>query len=114
MSLSTTPCSRSGSKPRELSGRQPRRLAATTDSYAEHLKLAEHYRKRAVYLEASGLAYSNAATNLERVPLPKNLCAPGTAYRYKFLAKRLLEEASLQRKKAESEDRVAKERLVDN
>ena len=114
MSLSTPPCTRLAGQPRELSGKQLRRLAHSAESYKEHLRVADQYRKRADYLEASALAYDNAATKLERFPLPKNLSAPGTAGRYRWLAKQLLDQASLQREKAESEDRVAKKKLVDS
>jgi hypothetical protein len=110
--LNTTLCNTQIAAPRELSMRQLRKLGASLNSPEGHLKLAGYYRNRADRLEARAAAYRNAAARLGQGPQVKNLTAPGTAERYRFLEKQLHDEAVLQRTKADSEDRIAKAETV--
>ena len=65
----------------EFTEKDAKRLAATAESAADHMKLASYYSGEAEVLDATGAAYEQAATSLRAHPLPKNLAAPGTAAR---------------------------------
>ena len=80
--------------PEESTKKDAKRLAATAESAADHMKLANFYRGEAGALDARGAAYEQAATNLRNGPFVKNLTAPGTAGRWEFAAKGFREEAA--------------------
>ena len=95
--------------PQELSRKQVKRLAATAESAADHLKLANYFRAEANSLEARATAYEKAATNLRNGPMVKNLTAPSTPGRYEFIAKGFRDEAQVDRSQAAAHEEMAKE-----
>ena len=95
--------------PQELSRKQVKRLAATAESAADHLKLANYFRGEATSLEARATAYEKAATNLRNGPMVKNLTAPSTPGRDEFTAKGFRDEARLDRSQAAVHEEMARE-----
>jgi hypothetical protein len=95
--------------PQELTRKQVKRLAATAESAADHLKLANYFRGEANSLEARATAYENAAVNLRNGPIVKNLTAPSTPGRYEFIAKGFRDEAKSDRSQAAAHDEMARE-----
>lgn len=93
--------------PDEFTRRDAKRLAATAESAADHMKLADFYRGDAEALDAKGATYEKAATNLRNGPFVKNLTAPGTAGRWEFAAKGFREEATSNRALADSHEQMA-------
>lgn len=94
--------------PQELSRKQVKRLAATAESAADHLKLANYFRAEANSLEARATAYEKAATNLRNGPMVKNLTAPSTPGRYEFIAKGFRDEAKSDRSQAAAHEEMAR------
>lgn len=93
--------------PDEFTRRDAKRLAATAESAADHLKLTNFYRGESEALDAKGAANERAATNLRNGPFVKNLTAPGTAGRWEFAAKGFREEAASNRAVAASHEAMA-------
>jgi hypothetical protein len=91
----------------EFTEKDAKRLAATAESAADHMKLASYYSGEAEVLDATGAAYEQAATSLRAHPLPKNLAAPGTAARWEFATKRFREKAASNRALAVSHEELA-------
>lgn len=94
---------------RELTRKQVKRLAATAESVADHMKLANYYQAEANSLEARATAYENAAATLRNGPMVKNLTAPGTPGRYEFTAKGFRDEAQFDRSQAAAHEAMARE-----
>src|SRR5215475_8257455 len=91
----------------EFTEKDAKRLAATAESAADHMKLANYYRAEAEALDATGAAYEQAATSLRAHPLPKNFAAPGSAARWEFAAKGFREKAASNRALAVSHEELA-------
>ena len=92
--------------PEEFTRKDAKRLAATAELAADHMKLANFYRGEAEALDAKGAAYGQAATNLRNGPFVKNLTAPGTAARWEFAARGFREEAASNRALAASHEQM--------
>jgi len=84
-----------------------KRLSATAESRADHLKLATYYTAEADKLEAQAVGYEEAAAALRNGPMVKNLSAPTTPGRYEFVAKGFREEARSDRALAASHEHLA-------
>ena len=95
--------------PQEFIRKQVKRLTATAESAADHLKLASYFRAEANSLEARATAYEKAAVNLRNGPMVKNLTAPSTAGRYEFIAKGFRDEAKSDRSQAAAHEEMARE-----
>jgi hypothetical protein len=95
--------------PQELTRKQVKRLAATAESAADHMKLANYFQAEANLLEARATAYENAAVNLRNGPMVKNLMAPSTPGRYDFIAKGFRDEAKSDRSQAAAHEEMARE-----
>ena len=93
--------------PHGLTDREAKRLAATAESPADHLKLVEFYTAKAKRLEAQAAGYEQAAAAYMNGPKVKNLMSPTTPGRYEFFAKRLHDEAQSSRALAASHERMA-------
>ena len=93
--------------PHELTRKQVKRLAATAESAADHLKLANLLSSRGNSLEARAAAYEKAAATLRNGPLVKNLTAPSTPGRYEFIAKGFRDEAKSDRSQAAAHEEMA-------
>ena len=93
----------------ELTRKQVKRLPATAESVADHMKLANYYRAEANSLEARATAYENAAAALRNGPMVKNLTAPSTPGRYEFTAKGFRDEAQFDRSQAAAHEEMARE-----
>ena len=93
--------------PHELTRKQVKRLAATAESAADHLKLANLLSSRGNSLEARATAYEKAAATLRNGPLVKNLTAPSTPGRYEFIAKGFRDEAKSDRSQAAAHEEMA-------
>jgi hypothetical protein len=93
--------------PEEFTKKDAKRLAATAESAADHMKLANFYRGEAEALDAKGASYEQAAMNLRHGPSVKNLTAPGTSARWDFAAKGFREEATSNRALADSHEQMA-------
>jgi hypothetical protein len=93
--------------PKELTKREVKRLAATAESRADHLKIAGYYKAQADKLEAQALGYEVAAATYRNGPFVKNLMAPTTPGRYEFAAKNFRDEAKSDRGLAASHEREA-------
>lgn len=93
--------------PHELTNREAKKLAATAESRADHMRLAEYYGTRADKAEAQAAGYERAATTYRESPLPKNFMSPTTPGRYEFTAKGFREEAKSSRAIAASHERMA-------
>lgn len=93
----------------ELTRKQVKRLAATAESVADHMKIANYYRAEANSLEARALAYEEAAATLRNGPMVKNLTAPSTPGRYEFTAKGFRDEAQFDRSQAAAHEEMARE-----
>lgn len=92
---------------KELTKREVKRLAATAESRADHLKIAGFFRAQADKLEAQALGYENAAATYRNGPFVKNLIAPTTPVRYEFAAKNFRDEAKADRSLEASHEREA-------
>ena len=92
----------------EFTKKDAKRLAATAESAADHLKLAKFYRGEAEALQAKGASYEQAATTLRDGPFVKNLAAGSTAARWKFEAKGFRDEAASNYALAASHEEMAK------
>ena len=95
--------------PQELTRKQVKRLAASAESVADHMKLANYFRAEANALEARATAYETAAAALRNGPMVKNLTAPTTPGRYEFTAKGFRDEARLDRSEAAAHEEMARE-----
>lgn len=95
--------------PHELTRKEVKRLIATAESAADHLKVADYYRAEAQTLDAKGAAYEAAATAYRNGPFVKSLMAPTTPGRYEFFAKEFREEATSDRAIAASHEQMAKD-----
>jgi hypothetical protein len=95
--------------PQELTRKQVKRLAATAESAADHLKLANYFRGEANSLEARATAYEKVAADLRNRPMVKNLTAPSTPGRYEFIAKGFHDEAKSDRSEAAAHVEMARE-----
>ena len=95
--------------PQEPTRKQVKRLAATAESAADHLKLANYFQAEANSLEARAAAYEQAAATLRNGPLVKNLTAPSTPGRYEFIAKGFRDEAKADRSQAAAHEEMARE-----
>jgi len=93
----------------ELTRNQVKKLAATAESVADHMKLANYFRAEANSLEARAAAYEKAAASLRNGPVVKNLTAPGTPGRYEFIAKGFRDEAQVDRSQAAAHEEMARE-----
>jgi hypothetical protein len=93
--------------PRELTRNDIKKLMATTESAADHLKLARYYRGKADGLDAQAAGYEEAAAAYTHGPIVKNLMAPNTAARYEFFAKGFREQAKADRDLAASHEKSA-------
>jgi hypothetical protein len=96
-------------RPKELTRKQVKRLAAAAESVADHMKIANYYRAEANSLEARALAYEEAAATLRNGPMVKNLTAPGTPGRYEFTAEGFRDEAQFDRSQAAAHEEMARE-----
>ena len=95
--------------PQELTRKQVKRLAATAESAADHLKFANYFQAEANSLKARATAYEKAAATLRNGPLVKNLTAPSTPGRYEFIATGFRDEAKSDRSQAAAHEEMAKE-----
>ena len=95
--------------PQELTWKQVRRLTATAESAADHLKLANYFQAEANSLEAQATAYERAAATLRNGPMVKNLTGPSTPGRYEFVAKGFRDEARSDRSQAAAHEEMARE-----
>ena len=93
--------------PRELTRNDIKKLTATAESAADHLRLGRHYRGRANELDAQAAGYEEAAAAYRHGPIVKNLMAPNTPARYEFFAKGFREEAKADRDLAASHEKSA-------
>jgi hypothetical protein len=93
--------------PQELTRKQVKRLAASAESAADHLKLGNYFQAEANSLEARAAAYEQAAATLRNGPLVKNLMAPSTPGRYEFIAKGFRGEAKSDRSQAAAHKEMA-------
>ena len=96
----------------ELTRREVKRLTATAELPAEHLKLARYYASKADKLEANGVAFAKAAATYRNAPAIKNLMAPTTPARYDFMANGFREGAKVNRALAVSHEEMAKRASV--
>jgi hypothetical protein len=97
--------------PEEFTKKDAKRLAATAESVADHMKLANYYKGEAEALDAKGAAYEQAATSLRNGPFIRNLTAPGTAARWEFAANGFREEAKSNRALAATHTQMANHAL---
>jgi len=93
--------------PRELTRNEIKKLTATAESAADHLKLARYYRGKADGLDAEAAGYEEAAAAYRHGPIAKNLMAPNTPARHEFLAKGFRERAKADRDLAASHEKSA-------
>ena len=93
--------------PQELTKKEVKKLIATAESPEDHLKIARYYRAEADRLDAQGAGYEEAAADIRRGPMVKNLVSPTTPARYEYLAKGFREEAQSDRKLAASQEQMA-------
>ena len=93
----------------ELTPKEVKRLTATAESAADHLKLASYYHAKADILNAQGAGYEQTAATYRHGPMVKNLMAPTTPGRYEFFAKRFRDEAKSNRSLAEAHEEMAKD-----
>ena len=94
--------------PHELTRKEVKRLTATAELAADHLKLARYYGVKADRLDANAAAYETAAATYRNGLIVKNLMAPTTPGRYEFLAKGFREEAMSDRVLGVSHEQMAK------
>ncbi|HMD87143.1 MAG TPA: hypothetical protein VKO18_20830 [Terriglobia bacterium] len=73
----------------------------------DHERIAAYYKAKSERLETEAAEYQEAAMNLRKGPVVKNLTAPNTAARYDCIAERFHEEAKTNRKLAASQVRMA-------
>ena len=92
----------------QLSKAEAKRLAATAESSADHIKLARYYRAEADRLDAQATGYEQAAATHRNHPVAKNLMAPTTPGRYEFVAKELRHQAESNRTLAATQEKRAK------
>lgn len=92
---------------KRLTERQARRLAATAETRADHLRLAEFYTTKADVLEAQATGFEEAAASYRNRPMAKNLISPTTPGRYEFFAKGRRDEAKSNRALAASHQQMA-------
>jgi hypothetical protein len=90
-----------------LTSKQAKKLAGTTESREDHLRLATYFRAKADRLESKAVGYENAAAEYRQNPLPKNLMAPNTAARYESFAKTFHAEAQSDYARATSHEQMA-------
>src|SRR6516164_4452863 len=95
--------------PQELTRKQVKRLTATAESVADHLRLANYFQAEANSAEARATAYERAAETLRNGPMVKNLTAPSTPGRYEFIAKGFRDEAKSDRSQAAAHEEMARE-----
>ena len=93
--------------PQGLTKSGAKRLAATAESRADHLKLADYCNAAADRLEAQATGYEEAAARYRNGPMVKNLMAPTTPGRYEFFARGFREEAKSNRALAASHEHIA-------
>jgi hypothetical protein len=91
----------------ELTQREAKKLAATAETRADHLKLAAYYKAQADKLNGQDAGYEQAAATYRHGPFVKNLMAPNTPGRYEFYAKSFREGANSNLKLAASHDQMA-------
>jgi hypothetical protein len=91
----------------ELSKEEVKRLTATAESSADHLKLARYYRAKANVLDGKATGYEQAAVTYRNHPDAKNLMAPTAPGRYEFLAKELRHQAESNRILASRHEKMA-------
>jgi hypothetical protein len=109
MALTKRPCPVQATAPHELTRREVRKLTATAESAADHLKIARYYRVEADRLDAQAAGYEEAAAGYRNGPIVKNLMAPTTPARYEFFAKGFREEAKSDRVQAVSHEQMTKD-----
>ena len=95
--------------PQELTRKQVKRLAATAEAAADHLKLANYFQAEANSPKARATAYEKAAATLRNGPLVQNLTAPSTPGRYEFIATGFRDEAKSDRSRAAAHEEMARE-----
>lgn len=95
------------SAPQGLTNREAKRLTASAESRADHVRLAEYYAMQADKIEAQATGYERAAAAYRNGPMVKNLMAPSTPGRYEFMAKGFREGAKSNRAIAASHERMA-------
>src|SRR5215475_7618750 len=59
--------------PQELTWKEVKRLTATAESAADHLRLASYYQTKADKLNAQGAGYEQAAATYRHGPIVRNL-----------------------------------------
>jgi hypothetical protein len=91
----------------ELTRNEIKKLTATAESAADHLKLARYYREKADGLDAQAAGYEEAAAAYRHGAIVKNLMAPNTPARFEFLAKGFREQAKIDRDLAASHQKSA-------
>lgn len=94
---------------RQLSEREARRLSATAETAAQHLRLAGFYAARANQLDAQGAAYEKAVADTRNRAAIKNFVAPTTAGRYEQSAKESRRRASAERAFSVMHEQLASE-----
>jgi len=107
MSPTYRPPAAQASVPQGLTKREAKRLAATAESRADHVRLAEYYATQADKLEAQAAGYERTAAAYRNGPMVKNLMAPTTPGRYEFMANGFREEAKSSRVIATSHEEMA-------
>ena len=112
MALSTRPCPVQATAPHELTAKEVKKLAATAETAADHLKIARYYRAKADSFDAQAAAYEEAAAGYRHGPQVKNLMAPSTSGRYGLSATGFREEAKSDRALAASHERMAKDTVA--
>lgn len=86
-----------------------KRLTKTAETPEDHLKIARFWTAEASKLEGQAAGYEHAAAAIRGGPVVKNLMAPSTAARWEFFAKELRNEATSDRARATSHERMARE-----
>lgn len=93
--------------PHEMTNKEARRLAATAELPADHLRLMRFYNTEADALESQAAAYEAAAAGLRNGPSVKNFVSPTAPAQFEFKAEQLREASEADRQLAASHEREA-------